>query len=455
MIVKGIIEKKVGYNEYEVRVPIIDKVKGASLSSENLSIASVCSITNSSLDLNINDVVYINYENNDKSKPIIIGCLSNNNRSSYLFDSITVSNSAKLPNNIKIGDITYSELSCLENSNDIIEDQITKINENIDNSNKLLENSLNNKDDLNNNISNIENNVSDIDLKFNNIDNVLGDELDTSNTTFYGKYNDLLKNANKIDKYIVPSDTTVSNTLDSLISRLITLKEYVPSTSTNTEDDVANNNLSETIVEKEESSYEDNIKPVWSSSSEFRDIIAALRRKFPDGKYWNHSPTQGNTSYNGVNNQDGYTSKPCPRHHNCGTSTQTCNGYAPSGYETSWQCMGYANKCGYDVTGYDPEKSSKWKKSSSSESLKTLKGGDIIRYKNDGHSIYVIDVSGSTIKYTDCNSDAHCVIRWDAKIDKSTIEKSFTYVRISPTDLSKSRLLKKVDQTTINTNNVV
>ena len=86
MIVKGIIEKKVGYNEYEVRVPIIDKVKGASLSSENLSIASVCSITNSSLDLNINDVVYINYENNDKSKPIIIGCLSNNNRSSYLFE---------------------------------------------------------------------------------------------------------------------------------------------------------------------------------------------------------------------------------------------------------------------------------------------------------------------------------------------------------------------------------
>ena len=37
----------------------------------------------------------------------------------------------------------------------------------------------------------------------------------------------------------------------------------------------------------------------------------------------------------------------------------------------------------------------------------------------------------------------NCKICWDSKIDKSDIKKSFTYIRISPTDLSNSRLLKR------------
>ena len=180
-----------------------------------------------------------------------------------------------------------------------------------------------------------------------------------------------------------------------------------------------------------------------SESEEFIDIINSLRKKFPHGKYWNHSPIQGNTSYNGENNQDSYTDVPCPKHGNCGTKEQTCNGYAPNGWETSWQCMGYANKCGYDVTGFDPERSSMWKKSSDPNDLKMLKAGDIIRFKNDTHSIYVIGVNDGVVTFTDCNSDGHCKICWDSKIDKSDIKKSFTYIRIAPTDLSKSRLLKR------------
>ena len=93
------------------------------------------------------------------------------------------------------------------------------------------------------------------------------------------------------------------------------------------------------------------------------------------------------------------------------------------------------------MTGYDPEKSDKWKTTTDKDYLKKLKKGDIIRYKNDGHSIYVTDVSGSTITYTDCNSDGHCLIRWDAKIEKEKVRESFTYIRISPSDFKNSRLL--------------
>ena len=55
--------------------------------------------------------------------------------------------------------------------------------------------------------------------------------------------------------------------------------------------------------------------------------LAQLRNKFPAGKYWNHAGNPGSGS--AQNNQDGYTSTPCPKHGNVGSSSQTCNGFAP------------------------------------------------------------------------------------------------------------------------------
>ena len=143
--------------------------------------------------------------------------------------------------------------------------------------------------------------------------------------------------------------------------------------------------------------------------------LAALKAKFPDRKYWNHAGNPG--ASNSVNNQDGYTSTPCPVHGVVGTSKQTCNGFQPGDTQLSWQCMGYAEKCGYDITGYNPRNNAHgWNTSTSSSSLDSLKAGDIVRYKNNGHSIYITAVNGDTVTYTDCNSDGHCIIRWDVTI---------------------------------------
>lgn len=159
--------------------------------------------------------------------------------------------------------------------------------------------------------------------------------------------------------------------------------------------------------------------------------IDQLRQKFPAGKYWNHAGNPG--SSNSVNNQDGYTSTPCPNHGTINTSSQTCNGFCPGGTQLSWQCMGFAEKLGYDVTGYNPRNNSNgWSTSRSNSALDTLKAGDIVRYKNDNHSIYVLGVNGDTVTYADCNSDGHCIIRWDQTISKSTLRSSFTYVRSAP-----------------------
>ena len=99
--------------------------------------------------------------------------------------------------------------------------------------------------------------------------------------------------------------------------------------------------------------------------------------------------------------------------------------------------MGYAEKIGYDITGYNPRNNAHgWSTSKNVSALDSLKPGDIVRYKNDGHSIYVLDVDGNTVTYTDCNSDGHCKIRWDATISKSTLASSFTYVRSAPFAIS-------------------
>ena len=163
--------------------------------------------------------------------------------------------------------------------------------------------------------------------------------------------------------------------------------------------------------------------------------LTQLRQKFPHGKYWNHANNPG--ASNSVNNQNGYTSTPCTKHGGyIGTSSQTCNGFSPSGTQLSWQCMGYAEKLGYDATGYNPRNNSNgWHTYTSSSALNNLKPGDIVRYKNGGHSIYVTGVNGETVTYTDCNSDGHCIIRWDATISKSTLRSTFTHVRSAPSAL--------------------
>ena len=166
--------------------------------------------------------------------------------------------------------------------------------------------------------------------------------------------------------------------------------------------------------------------------------LQQLREKFPHGKYWNHANNPGGS--NSVNNQNGYTSTPCTRHGGyIGTSYQTCNGFQPGGSQLSWQCMGFAEKLGYDATGYNPRNNANgWVTYTSSSALNNLKPGDIVRYKNNGHSIYVIAVNGDTVTYADCNSDNHCIIRWDATISKATLRSSFTHVRSAPSAITPS-----------------
>ncbi len=139
-----------------------------------------------------------------------------------------------------------------------------------------------------------------------------------------------------------------------------------------------------------------------------------LAAKFPHGKYWNHTGSE-------KNNPDKVTDTPCANHSNCDWQENAC--YCNS-FDNAIQCMGYAYKIAYEITGRSARSFGK----STTLKASSLRVGDIIRYRNDGHSICVTGVNGSKISFTDCNWIGKCQIRWGV-IDVSEVKKmGFTYV---------------------------
>lgn len=155
--------------------------------------------------------------------------------------------------------------------------------------------------------------------------------------------------------------------------------------------------------------------------------VAQLRAKYPHGTYWNH--TKGGT--------EDYTATPCTHHTgNCTYSGSCgCNTYGGK----SIQCMGFAYQLAALAYGCEP--SGEWSANRDKSALDTLKAGDIVRYRWNGHSLFVLAVEGDTVRFADCNWDGHCGIRWDATVTKAELKASFTYVKASPFALPSEPML--------------
>ncbi|MEE1321926.1 MAG: Ig-like domain-containing protein [Acutalibacteraceae bacterium] len=144
------------------------------------------------------------------------------------------------------------------------------------------------------------------------------------------------------------------------------------------------------------------------------NTLISLVKKFPQGKYWNHMGSDKNAP-------DKVTDTPCKSHKGCSWKENECS---CNSYDKAIQCMGYAYKIAYEITGASArtfEKSTTLKSSS-------LRVGDVIRFNNDGHSICVTGIDGNEISYTDCNWDYKCGIRWGVTDISYIKSKGFTYV---------------------------
>lgn len=133
MITKGIVEELKGY-QAKVRLPIYDGLANTknATSNENLSYATVCVTTNLNNSLNVGDIVYVSFEDNDKGKPVILGqlykeemnTLADIKLNSANINQLTVNKNASLPQNTSIGSISFKEIAALSGIKDNIQNQI-------------------------------------------------------------------------------------------------------------------------------------------------------------------------------------------------------------------------------------------------------------------------------------------------------------------------------------------
>ena len=123
MIAKAVIEEVIDNFSARIRIPILNGIKNTQQSTplENLYIANIASIPYITNVIAVGDIVYVGFENNDLSRPVIIGkYLGSSKVKGYDsieykpnldLDNITVNEQCSLSNNTRIGTLEYNDLT--------------------------------------------------------------------------------------------------------------------------------------------------------------------------------------------------------------------------------------------------------------------------------------------------------------------------------------------------------
>jgi len=137
--------------------------------------------------------------------------------------------------------------------------------------------------------------------------------------------------------------------------------------------------------------------------------LKAIKKKFPDGKYWNHA---GKNISPGKDNSNIVTNRPCHHSSNSWVSS-TCNNYLGADGVMGYQCYGYASKVSDLIFGKKAPVRSHY-------SFKKAKIGDHIRY--NGHSVIITEKHSDHVVVTECNYGNTCIIMWGRVIYKSELD---------------------------------
>lgn len=135
MVTKALVEKLLDTKKVKIRIPIFDRCDASSLNvpTDELREACICTLPNCNPNLQPGDVVFVTFEDNNYSNPVIIGHLYRNSMTptycDIILNSLEVLLSTKLPDNTTIGKVTSSEISTLKGSNINIDTRFRRIEE--------------------------------------------------------------------------------------------------------------------------------------------------------------------------------------------------------------------------------------------------------------------------------------------------------------------------------------
>ena len=138
MITKGIVEEIRDTYYALVRLPIYNGVPIASNSTpdKDLNVATLCALPNTHPNLQVGDVVFVGFEDNDMGKPIILGCLycenSSNSSASITLNSLEVLVDSHLSAETEIGNTTAIDIQNLSHTSGNLQAQINLLKDDIE-----------------------------------------------------------------------------------------------------------------------------------------------------------------------------------------------------------------------------------------------------------------------------------------------------------------------------------
>ena len=153
MLAKGIVEEILSPYSIRVRIPTIHGIKSSNTSTptSKLGCGPICTLPHCDINLQVNDVVIVGFENNDYNKPIVLGVMYMSRASSTMaeleLETLKVNTSVNLPYNTTIGNVTPERLDKLAHITEDVQVQlnsnrsdITKLTTHLNDLIKLLEN---------------------------------------------------------------------------------------------------------------------------------------------------------------------------------------------------------------------------------------------------------------------------------------------------------------------------
>lgn len=146
MIYRAIIEEVIDRYTAKIRIPLIHRTSMSSQYTEasGLPEAKICTLPSTHPNIQIGDIVIVALENNDPTKPIIIGYLYkeslNNTSVSPIFNSIEVIQETKLTADTSIGQVTPENIKQLIGCNENISQKFKEILNRLDSIEKDLAN---------------------------------------------------------------------------------------------------------------------------------------------------------------------------------------------------------------------------------------------------------------------------------------------------------------------------
>lgn len=135
MITKAIVEEVLSPYQVRIRIPLLDRASHTPLATktENLNTATICTLPNCYINVQVGDIVFVAFEDNTSYKAVILGHLSKEATTSYadlILNNLTVMTSTHLSNDTYIGNITPTQLLYLSDITDSVQGQLDSLKQN-------------------------------------------------------------------------------------------------------------------------------------------------------------------------------------------------------------------------------------------------------------------------------------------------------------------------------------